>query len=233
MEKPRLTLLRNLTERAAVLSAVEECDRIGREAFLKKYQFGAATSYFLEHGGKRYDSKAIVGAAYGYQHGTPLAPQQFSGGESTVMRKLRSLGFTVTKTGGSGREDWSAAEVANTVVDYFDMLRLELRGHRYNKSEHRSRLIATLNSRSDAAIELKHQNISAVLDEIGLPYIPGYKPRKNYQGALATAVDDYISQHPDFLGDFASVPPPASSSPAQQPLVVASILVDPPAQNRM
>lgn len=228
MEKPRHISLRDLTDRAAVLSAVKECDEIGREAFLKKYQLGEATSYFLEHGGKRNDSKAIVGAAYGYQHGTPLVPHQFSGGESTVIRKLRSLGFTVTKTGGNVREDWSEAEVANTVADYFDMLRLDLGGYSYNKSGHRARLIVKLNSRSDAAIELKHQNISAVLDEIGLPYIPGYKPRKNYQGVLATAVEDYLNQHPDFLNAFASVPPLARSSPDRQPLMVASVLVDPP-----
>lgn len=68
------------------------------------------------------------------------------------------------------------------VADYFNMLRMDLQEQPYKKSEHRSHLIARLNSRSDAAIELKHQNISAVLDEIGLPYISGYKPRKNFPG---------------------------------------------------
>jgi hypothetical protein len=34
------------------------------------------------------------------------------------------------------------------------------------------------------------QNISAVLDDYGLPWIEGYKPRKNYQADLAGEVLD-------------------------------------------
>jgi len=45
-----------------------------------------------------------------------------------------------------------------------------------------------LNGRSPGAIEFKHQNISAVLIELGFPYIDGYKPRSNYQEMLATEV---------------------------------------------
>ena len=79
-------------ERAAV-----EFDRLGREAFLDHYGFGRARSYFLVHGGRRYDSKAVVGVAHGYDRPDlgPLRPQDFSGGEATVARHLKSLGFSV------------------------------------------------------------------------------------------------------------------------------------------
>jgi hypothetical protein len=43
------------------------------------------------------------------------------------------------------------------------MLTLELAGQRYNKSAHRRELLQKLNGRSNGAVELKHQNISAVL----------------------------------------------------------------------
>ncbi len=50
-----------------------------------------------------------------------------------------------------------------------------------------------LNGRSDGSVEFKHQNISAVLIELGYPYIEGYKPRWNLQALLAEAVDVRLS----------------------------------------
>jgi hypothetical protein len=80
--------------------------------------------------------------------------------------------------------NWSREEVEATVSDYFEMLALELRGEPYNKAEHNRNLQKFLNARTKAAVELKHQNISAVLIELGYPYIDGYKPRYNYQRLL-------------------------------------------------
>jgi hypothetical protein len=85
-------------------------------------------------------------------------------------------------------EDWSPEEVAATVADYFVMLGHELRGEPYNKREHNLRLQALLRGRSAGAIEFKHANISAVLIELGFPYIDGYKPRYNYQELLKEEV---------------------------------------------
>lgn len=85
-------------------------------------------------------------------------------------------------------EDWSRHEVEATVIDYFAMLRAELRGEPYSKTQHRRRLGALLRSRSNAAIERKHQNISAILIELGFPYIQGYKPLRNYQHLLLDVV---------------------------------------------
>lgn len=91
--------LSNLLSRQAVLEAIAEHDQLGAAAFLDKYNFKTARTYFLVHSDRRYDSKAIVGAAHGFQHPHlgPLLASQFSGGEATVARLLERLGFTVER----------------------------------------------------------------------------------------------------------------------------------------
>ena len=84
--------------------------------------------------------------------------------------------------------DWSEFEVEAVVADYFAMLLKELRGEKYSKTEHRRALMKLLDGRSDGSVEFKHQNISAILIELGYPYIEGYKRRLNYQELLADAV---------------------------------------------
>lgn len=91
-----------ISSQRPVLQAIAEFDRLGRQGFLDKYGFGKARDYFVEYAGRRYDSKAIVGAAHGYAvpGEGPLRPQDFSGGEVTVARLLRGLGFDVTSPSG-------------------------------------------------------------------------------------------------------------------------------------
>ena len=87
--------LRDIT-RTAVLAAIAEYDRLGQDEFLDKYGFDRARSYLLIHNGKAYDSKAIVGVAHGFlPEERALTARDFSGGEATVGRLLRGLGFTV------------------------------------------------------------------------------------------------------------------------------------------
>ncbi len=82
---------------AAVNSAIEEFDRIGREAFLDKYKIGAARGYYVFVNGKEYDAKALLAAAHSYTEGNkPLPARQFAGGEFTVVRFER-LGFKVQR----------------------------------------------------------------------------------------------------------------------------------------
>jgi hypothetical protein len=79
--------------------------------------------------------------------------------------------------------DWSQQEVQLIIADYFTMLELELESVKYSKSEHRVALMQFV-KRSKGSIEFKHQNISAVLHRMGIPFIKGYKPRFNYQREL-------------------------------------------------
>jgi hypothetical protein len=89
---------------------------------------------------------------------------------------------------------WSREEVEATVADYLQMLRLELAGQPYNKAAHNRSLMRQLNHRTRGAIELKHQNISAILLEHRFAYIPGYKPMGNYQLLLVDVVLDRIER---------------------------------------
>jgi hypothetical protein len=91
--------------------------------------------------------------------------------------------------------DWLECEVI--VQDYLEMLDKDLKGEPYSKSDHRKALRPRLNNRSEGSIEYKHQNISAVMLEIGLPYIPGYKPAFNYQHQLKQAVLARIARSPE------------------------------------
>jgi len=173
--------LGKLHDPTAVTAAIDEFERLGRTSFLEKYGFGKSREYMLRDPstGKLYDSKAIVGAAYGYAFPDdgPLRAEDFSGGEATVERVLSELGFEVVRVG----QDWTQVEVEATVSAYFEMLRLESLGLLYNKSERNEQLRTELPARSKSSVELKFQNISAVLDQLALPYVRGYKPRANLQ----------------------------------------------------
>lgn len=98
--------------------------------------------------------------------------------------------------------NWTEFEVEAVVRDYFQMLLSEMAGRRFNKTAHRRELKQLLNNRSDASIEFKHQNITAVMMLRQYPYIAGYKPASNYQKALAPAVDSYLTDHPELFALF-------------------------------
>jgi hypothetical protein len=108
----------------------------------------------------------------------------------------RSKWRFITLSSAVTGQDWSADEVQETITDYFDMLVLELAGTRYSKTSHRKQLMKKLHGRSKGAIEFKHANISAILNEDGFPYIEGYKPRDRYQTALRVAVEGFLESHP-------------------------------------
>lgn len=127
--------------------------------------------------------------------------------------------------------DWSQFEVEACVADYLRMLTLELSGQSYNKSEHRRALAKVLNERSDASIELKHRNISAVLFELGCPHVKGYKRLPHYQQLLFEVVSRQVVTNALF--DKAALV--AAEQPAAPPLLsdLAGILVDAPKLSRV
>src|SRR5262249_47223296 len=92
------------------------------------------------------------------------------------------------------------------------------------KAEHNQALRDHLNARSKSSVEFKHQNISAVLLELGLPYIDGYKPARNYQKKLLPqAIESYLEAHPEFHERIAispilnpSAPPPARAGDVER-----------------
>lgn len=77
------------------------------------------------------------------------------------------------------------------------MLASWLAGVPYIKKAHRDALLPKLNGRSNGSIEFKHQNISAVLRDGGFQYIPGYKPRSNFQGLLTEVIEQRLAAAPE------------------------------------
>lgn len=99
------------------------------------------------------------------------------------------------------RGGWDWLECEFLVNDYVAMLEKHLVGASYSKAAHRRALQPHLNNRSEGSIEYKHQNVSAVLLELGLPYIPGYKPAFNYQQQLKQVVLSYLAGHQKVIDD--------------------------------
>ena len=112
--------------------------------------------------------------------------------------------------------DWSREEVEAIVADYLTMLTKELAGQTYGKTEHRQRLQAKLNNRSEGSIEFKHGNISAAMIDLGFPYIRGYKPRVNYQALLSVVAEEQVRGKTTL--DHAALA--AVEQPAVMPIVV-------------
>lgn len=93
--------------------------------------------------------------------------------------------------------DWSRAENEATVASYLAMLAAELRGEAYSKAAHRRALLPLLNGRTEAALERKFMNVSAVMIELGYPYIAGYKRLPNYQASLLDVVAEHLAANPE------------------------------------
>jgi uncharacterized protein DUF3883 len=100
-------------------------------------------------------------------------------------------------------KDWTERELDLIVSDYFLMLNDEVAGVPFNKAQH-NRLLRSKIDRSEASIEFKHRNISAVLEKLGLQKIKGYLPAQNFQAAIIDAIERYLvsnptAQHPEAL----------------------------------
>lgn len=99
-------------------------------------------------------------------------------------------------------DSWSNIEVELIIADYFNMLTSELKGEAYSKAVHRRAILPLLANRSEGSVEFKHQNISAVLINLGQPYIKGYLPRFNYQKILEDKVIEYLVRKPGIENQF-------------------------------
>jgi hypothetical protein len=93
---------------------------------------------------------------------------------------------------------WNDDELDAIVADYFSMLGAELSRQAYVKSHH-SAVLMQQTGRTHRSVEFKHQNVSAVLEEMGLPWIVGYKPKRNYQASIFGAIDRYLSSNEDVV----------------------------------
>jgi hypothetical protein len=125
-------------------------------------------------------------------------------------------------------QPWTHVEIEAAVSAYLRMLRYELRGERYVKAEVVRALEDLLTARSRGAIELKLQNISAVLDEAGLDWIDGYKPLPHIQGELRPAVLAGLDARGRIAESLAAYEQAAIPAPALTPRATADVLVTAP-----
>jgi hypothetical protein len=127
---------------------------------------------------------------------------------------------------------WTRLEIEATVAAYEDMLRKELRGVRYTKSDVVRDLMKLMPARTRGAVELKLQNVSAVRAELGLPWIDGYKPMAHYQSALRDVVvsrADPRNRINEAVAEFGKTP---VVSAQKVPRSTSDVLVPPPSANR-
>lgn len=89
---------------------------------------------------------------------------------------------------------WSDDEIEIIVEDYLLMLQSEQAGEAFNKAE-RNRALQSRIDRSKGSIEYKHQNVSAVMEVLGLPFIRGYKPAKNFQRRLLEVTESKLIEN--------------------------------------
>jgi hypothetical protein len=118
------------------------------------------------------------------------------------------------EAGVEGRA-WTRHEVETVVGVYLHMLRMQLMGQTPNKAEHNRQLQSMLPARSADSIEYKHRNISAVLVELGVPPLAGYKPLFNYQQLLIPVVSEALGE--DSRLDEAAIR--QVETPAEKPLL--------------
>lgn len=123
---------------------------------------------------------------------------------------------------------WTDAENDLIVADYFSMLADELAGRGYNKTAH-NRALQDQIGRSRSSIDYKHQNITAVLQWLGQPWINGYKPALNFQGSLVEAVARWLDRHPDYL----SQKEMTTSTSRREPLGILTLGSPPTVSNKL
>ena len=116
----------------------------------------------------------------------------------------------------TNRTPWNETEIAAGIALYFSMQEKAQSGQPYNKAamirEAQGEPIphakpatgATfpvpyLKARSRGSIEAKLMNITACVEKLGRPELSmaehGYRPLKNYQAALFTAVQNHVGEN--------------------------------------
>ena len=99
------------------------------------------------------------------------------------------------------------------------MLQLELANQSFVKAEI-NRKVQSATGRSKGSVEFKNQNISAVLRELGMPWVKGYLPLANYQSALLQEIQNYLMSH----NPLRLYPEPSKSGLSERP----SLYFEPP-----
>ena len=100
-----------------------------------------------------------------------------NGYEAYFEPKADAVRFKRMVTSGS---EWTTDELRACVSAYRKLWDAQKAGQRINKAEMRRQVIReALTARSEGAYERRMQNISAVIEELGMPFVEGYVPLRN------------------------------------------------------
>jgi hypothetical protein len=95
---------------------------------------------------------------------------------------------------GEAGSDWTRAEVLAAVDEYFRLFDAQLAQKSVNKRQAYEDLHVRFPHRSATSFEFKFRNISAVLDQLNLPWLRGLAPASNSQGLLFDEVEARLEQ---------------------------------------
>lgn len=119
-----------------------------------------------------------------------------NGFKAYLDRSSRTVRFVRSGDAAQDRADtpWSQTELRACMAAYREIWLCEQSGQSINKSKLRRQVIAReLKGRSEGSYEFRMQNISALLDELGMPFVRGYLPRRNVgtqKAALIAIIND-------------------------------------------
>ncbi len=200
-----------------VKRSMAEFDRLGGEAFRKKYGFGRARRYFLISGGRRYDSKAVFGVAHKYSRSdlNVLRSQDFSGGDDTVAHRLELLGFDVERLPPD--PPWAEEELVLALDLY---LRLGALGKAHPDVEELSGVLKALTIHSERPDPDRFRNPNGVAMKLAnfAALDPNYAGRGMTRlGGLDVEVWKRYSSDEDMLAEAAKAIRQGRELPATQP----------------
>lgn len=84
---------------------------------------------------------------------------------------------------------WSLKELRACVEAYKKLIDAQIAGQILNKSELRRSVLLSLEDRTDSSYEYRMQNISAVMEKLGLPLVIGYPPARNVGGVVEAIIE--------------------------------------------
>ncbi len=89
--------------------------------------------------------------------------------------------------------DWTQSEIDLVVSDYFVMRAQYFQGGTPVKVRHYEEIMKAT-GRTKGSVESKYMNISATLERLSLPWLRGYAPLRNFQGALLSSVEKFVAK---------------------------------------
>lgn len=121
---------------------------------------------------------------------TTIAVQIKEDGESTYWKRSDWLTQNHEKPKSN---TWTEEELKASVEAYFDMRSKRSSGEKFSKKGYYRDLAARFD-RTEKAFEYRMQNISHVLSQMGLSWLPGLRPAKNVGKNVTTQIERIVCQ---------------------------------------